>query len=62
MLKVEVRSGNIDGALKILKRKVRSTKQFFILREKKYFIKMSWAKRLQLQKAIHKQKIKDKED
>tara|TARA_R110000744_G_scaffold7161_2_gene24509 strand:+ start:132 stop:320 length:189 start_codon:yes stop_codon:yes gene_type:complete len=62
MLKVEVRSGNIDGALKILKRKVRSTKQSFILREKKYFIKMSWAKRLQLQKAVYKQKIKDKED
>jgi ribosomal protein S21 len=62
MLIVEVKHGKIDGALKKLRRKVKLTKQYFILNQKKCFIKKSQAKRLQLQKAIHKQKIKEQED
>lgn len=62
MLIVEVKYENIDRALKVLRRKVKLTKQTFILREKKHFTKKSMGKRLRFQKAIHKQKIKDLED
>ncbi|MDB3870631.1 30S ribosomal protein S21 [bacterium] len=62
MLIVEVKHSNVDKALKILRRKVKLTKQTFVLREKKHFIKNSMKKRLKLQKAIHKQQIKDLEE
>jgi len=62
MLIVEVRHENIDGALKKLRRKVKLTKQSFILHQKKRFIKKSFSKRLQLQKAIYKQRTKEQED
>ena len=62
MLKVEVRHGNVDRALKILRRKVKLTKQTLFLREKRNYIKKSSARRLELQKAVHKQKMKDQED
>lgn len=62
MLIVEVRNGNVDGALKKLRRKVKLTKQPFLLRQKKNYIKKSFAKRLQLQKAIYKQRIKEEEE
>ena len=45
-----------------MKRKVRSTKQYQKLRDSRYFTKKSQVKRLQKQKAIHKQKLKDNEE
>tara|TARA_R110000744_G_scaffold368721_1_gene478712 strand:- start:93 stop:281 length:189 start_codon:yes stop_codon:yes gene_type:complete len=62
MLIVEVKKDNIERALKMMKRKVRSTKQYQNLRDSRYFNKKSQVKRLQKQKAIHKQKLKDKEE
>ena len=62
MLIVEVKKDNIDRALKMMKRKVRSTKQYQKLRDGSYFNKKAQVKRLQKQKAVHKQKLKDKEE
>ena len=62
MLIVEVKKDNIERALKMMKRKVRSTKQYQKLRDSRYFDKVSQVKRIQKQKAIHKQKLKDKEE
>ena len=62
MLIVEVKRGNINVALKKLRRKVKLTKQSFILHQKKHFIKKSFSRRLKLQKAIHQQKIKEEAD
>ena len=46
----------------MMKRKVRSTKQYQKLRDGRYFNKKAQVKRLQKQKAVHKQKLKDKEE
>ena len=62
MLIVEVKYGNVDRALKILRRKVKLTKQHFLLREKKNFTKKSIRRRLEIKKAIFKQKRQDEED
>tara|TARA_Y100000034_G_C6817611_1_gene367972 strand:- start:740 stop:928 length:189 start_codon:yes stop_codon:yes gene_type:complete len=62
MLIVEVKRDNVEKALKIMKRKVRSTKQYQRLRDSRYFNKKSQVKRLQKQKAIYKQKLKDEEE
>lgn len=62
MLIVEVKHGNVDRALKFLRRKVKLTKQHLLLREKRNYIKKSTAKRLEIQKAVYKQKMKDQED
>ena len=62
MLIVEVKRDNIERALKMMKRKVRSTKQYQKLRDGRYFNKKAQVKRLQKQKAVHKQKLKDKEE
>ena len=62
MLIVEVKKDNIDRALKMMKRNVRSTKQYQKLRDGRYFNKKAQVKRLQKQKAVHKQKLKDKEE
>ena len=62
MLIVEVKRENIEKALKIMKRKVRSTKQYQRLRNSRYFNKKSQVKRLQKQKAIYIQKLKDEEE
>ena len=59
MLIVEVRKGNVDGALKIIRRKVKLTKQHVKLREGKYYTKKSQRKRLQLQKARYRQRYLD---
>ena len=59
MLIVEVKNGNVDRALKILRRKVKLTKQPFLLREKKYYIKKSLKNRLKIQKATYVQKKKN---
>ena len=62
MLIVEVRKGNVDRALKIMRRKVKLTKQLFKLRNGKHFTKKSQKKRLQLQKARYRQQYLDEMD
>ncbi len=52
---------NIEKALKQLKSKVIRTKQLRKLRERKQFTKPSEKKRLQMQKAIYIQKLKDQD-
>jgi small subunit ribosomal protein S21 len=55
MLKVQVKNGKIDRALKVLKNKVRNTKQTKELRDRKEFTKKSEKKRREKQLAIYKQ-------
>ena len=62
MLIVEVKKGNVDRALKIMRRKVKLTKQLFKLRNGKHFTKKSQRKRLQLQKARYRQQYIDEMD
>jgi small subunit ribosomal protein S21 len=62
MLKITVINGKIDKALKILKRKVKNTKQKEALRNRKEFVKKSVTRRDEIKKAIHIQKIKDSEE
>jgi small subunit ribosomal protein S21 len=62
MLIVEVKKGNVDRALKIMRRKVKLTKQIIKLRQGKHFIKKSERKRLQLQKARYRQQYLDEMD
>jgi|TARA_R100001129_G_C5102092_1_gene184594 small subunit ribosomal protein S21 len=62
MLIVEVKKGNVDRALKIMRRKVKLTKQTIKLRQGKHFIKKSERKRLQLQKARYRQQYLDEMD
>lgn len=56
MLIVEVKNGNIEYALKQLKRKVSNTKQNQELRDRKEYTKKSVEKREQHKKAVHKQR------
>jgi|TARA_R110002012_G_C11458557_1_gene592523 small subunit ribosomal protein S21 len=62
MLIVEVKKGNVDRALKVMRRKVKLTKQIFKLRNGKHFTKKSQRKRLQLQKARYRQQYLDEMD
>jgi len=62
MLKVIVKNGKLDPALKQWKRKVRNTKQLQQLRENKEFVKPSTKKRLGKQKAAYKQKLRTDKD
>ena len=59
MLIVEVRRSNVDQALKIMRRKVKLTKQLVNLRNGRHFTKKSQRKRLQLQKARYRQQYLD---
>jgi small subunit ribosomal protein S21 len=61
MLIIKVKNNNIDQAIKQLRRKVKNTKQLNLLRDKQQHTKPSISKRLQKQKAVYIQKIKDKE-
>jgi|688.fasta_scaffold896303_2 small subunit ribosomal protein S21 len=54
MLIVNIKNGNIEGALKEYKRKVQSTKQIEQLRERKEFVKKSVKNRLQREETIRK--------
>ena len=54
MLVINVKGGNIEGALKEYKRKVQSTKQIEQLRERQTFIKPSVKKRLQKEETKRK--------
>jgi ribosomal protein S21 len=51
MLKVEVKNGNLERAVKAMRYKIKRTKLLKIIREQKTFTKNSQKKRLQLQKA-----------
>ena len=52
MLKIPVIKGNINGALKMFKRKFRDTKTLQKLRDRKEYIKPSVEKRQAKEKAI----------
>ena len=58
MIKVIVKNGKLDPALKVWKRKVRNTKQLQQLRDNQQYTKPSTTKRLKKQKAVFKQKMK----
>ena len=58
MLKVNVKNGNIDKALKILKGKVRNTKQNTELRDNQDYTKPSETKREEKRNAIYLNKKK----
>ncbi len=62
MLKVKVKNKNIEKALKVLKNKVRNTKQNQELRERQEYVKPSVIKRSQKLKAIYLQKKQNEED
>ena len=55
MLKVPVIKGNLNKALKIFKKKFKSTGVIKEIRERQHFLKKSTKKRLIKNKAIHKQ-------
>jgi small subunit ribosomal protein S21 len=56
MLIVNIKNGNIEGALKEYKKKIQSTKQIEQLRDRQVFIKESVKKRLQKEEIIRKNK------
>ena len=56
MLKVPVIKNNLNKALKIFKKKFKSTKVIKEIRERQQYIKKSKKRRLIKDKAIHKQK------
>ena len=56
MLIINIKNGNIEGALKQYKRKVQGIKQIEELRERQVFIKDSVKKRLQREETIRKNK------
>ena len=58
MIKVIVKNGKLDPALKVWKRKVRNTKQLQQLRDNREFVKPSTKKRLSKQKAKYKQRMR----
>ena len=60
MLKIPVVKGNLNKALKIFKKKFKSTKLIKELRERQQFTKKSTKKKLLKDKAIHKQKYLNK--
>lgn len=62
MLKVKVKNGKIEGALKQLKRKVRNTKQQQELRDRQEYTKPSVKRRDVINKAKHKQKKKSENE
>ena len=63
MLRIPVIKGNLNKALKIFKKKFKSTGVVKELREKQQFIKKSKKRKLIKDKAIYKQKhLKNKED
>jgi small subunit ribosomal protein S21 len=62
MLRVPVIKGNLNKALKIFKKKFKSTGVIKELRERKQYSKKSTKKRLIKQKAIHKQKYLNKKN
>ena len=62
MIKVNVKNGNIEDALKVLKNKVRNTKQVIELRENEEYIKPSVTNREKKRKAVYLNEKKRGED
>ena len=62
MLRVPVIKNNLNKALKIFKKKFKSTKVIKEIRERQQFIKKSKKRRLLKNKAIHKQKYLNNKD
>ena len=62
MLKINVKNNNIDKALKLLKNKVRNTKQREEISKRQEFTKDSVINRTEKNNAIYIQKKKDEED
>ena len=56
MLKIEVKKGNLNKALKIFKKKFRDTKVLKELRDRQYYTKKSLKRRVEKDKAIRKLK------
>jgi small subunit ribosomal protein S21 len=61
MLKIKVKKGNINQALKNLKNKVFKTKMLNDIRERKDYTKKSVKRRAEINKAKHIQKLKDED-
>ena len=62
MLKVPVIKGNLNKALKLFKKKFKSTKIIKEIRERQQYTKKSTKRRLIKNKAIHKQKYLNNKD
>lgn len=62
MLVVKVKDGKIENALKVLKKKVRNTKQQQELRDRQEFTKKSVKKRDEKSKAAHIQRKRNEEN
>jgi small subunit ribosomal protein S21 len=62
MLKIPVINGNIEGALKLFKRKFKQTGALKHVREHKNYTKPTTKRRLEKEKAILKQKYKEDND
>ena len=61
MLKIEEKTGNLNKALKIFKKKFRDTKVLKELRERQYYTKRSLKRRVEKDKAIRKLKQQENE-
>ncbi len=61
MIKIIVKNGKIDLALKKWKHKVKDTKQLRLLREGQAFTKPSVKRRAEKIKAAYKQRMRDQE-
>lgn len=62
MLKVDVKGGNVERAIKEMRRKVVGTKLIKQLRDNKQFTKPSVKRRAELLKAQYVQKKKEEEE
>ena len=62
MLKVDVKGGNVERAIKEMRRKVVSTKLIKQLRDNKQFTKPSVKRRAELLKAQYVQKKREEEE
>ena len=62
MLIIPVVKGNINKALKLFKRKFKQTGILKEVRERKSYTKPTAKRKLEKEKAIHKQKYKEKND
>jgi small subunit ribosomal protein S21 len=60
MLIIEIKNGNIEGALKSYKKKVQNVKQIEELRGRQTYVKPSVQKRLVSEEAKRKNKINNK--
>ena len=60
MLIIDIKGGNIEGALKQYKKKVQSTKQIEELRKRQEYVKKTTVKREKMKKAKYKQAMMNK--